>query len=82
MNGSEGYIPGDTRIRVLQQNSKAQGAKNIRTGAMWLIAAMIILFSNNAPTTASSYSWFGYIAGVFGITMLVLGLMQYLRSRT
>src|SRR4030065_1267618 len=31
MNGSEGYVAGDTRIRVIQQNTKALGMKNLRS---------------------------------------------------
>ena len=32
MNGSEGYISGDTRVRLIQQKTKAMARKNLLTG--------------------------------------------------
>jgi hypothetical protein len=80
MTGNEGYIAGDTRIRVSQQKTKAMGIKNIRSGVMWLIAGLIITFSGSTSTPGSFYSLFGYVAILFGVVMAVLGLIQYLKA--
>jgi uncharacterized protein YgiM (DUF1202 family) len=79
MNGIEGYIAGNTRLRVVQQNTKALGMKNLRTGVMWLIAGLIILFSG-PRATGGVYNYFGYGAVVFGGTMLITGLIQYIKA--
>ena len=80
MSGNEGYIAGNTRIRVIQQNTKAIGMKNLRSGVMWLIAGLIITFSGNTSTPGSFYGLFGYIALLFGVIMLVLGFIQYRKA--
>jgi len=80
MNGTEGYIAGDTRLRMIQQQTKALGMKNIRSGVMWLIAGLILLFSSGSPASGGSFLWFGYGAVLFGGLMLVMGAVQYLRA--
>lgn len=80
VNGNEGYISGDTRIRVLQQKTKALGRKNMLTGAMWLIAGLVITFSGTSPATGSSFYLLGYGAILFGAVMLISGLVQFLTA--
>jgi hypothetical protein len=80
MNGTEGYIPGSTRIRVVQQKTKASGRKSMLSGAMWLIAGLVITFSNTATTPGSSYSLLGYGALLFGGVMLISGIVQYVTA--
>ncbi|OGN95584.1 MAG: hypothetical protein A2Z71_04750 [Chloroflexi bacterium RBG_13_50_21] len=82
MSGSEGYIPGETRIRVLQPKTKASGRKNMLSGAMWLIAGLVITFSGSSPSVTSSYNLLGYGAILFGAVMLISGLVQYLTAPT
>lgn len=77
MDGVEGYISGDKRIRIIQQKTKAMGMKNIRSGVMWLVAGLIIIFSGDGPTAASTYSLLGYAGILFGGGMLVMGAYQY-----
>jgi hypothetical protein len=80
--GNEGYISGDTRIRVLQQKTKAMGRKNMLSGTMWLIAGLIMTFSGNSPASGSSFSLLGYGAILFGAVMLISGLVQVLTAST
>lgn len=80
MNGIEGYVSGDTRLRVKPMLTKASGMRNIRSGVMWIIAALIIFFSGNTPPTGSVYSLFGYAAFVFGAIMIIAGWLQYRRA--
>jgi hypothetical protein len=82
MNGSEGYIAGETRIKVMQQRTKAFARKNLLTGGMWLIAGIIIIFSNTAPASGSSFSLLGYGAILFGAVMLISGIFQYVKAKS
>jgi hypothetical protein len=81
-SGSEGYISGNTRIRVTQQKSKAMGRKNMLSGGMWLLAGVIIISSNNSGTSTSSFTLLGYGAIAFGAVMFIMGLVQFLTSPT
>lgn len=76
-NGAEGYIGGNTRVRVTQQKTKASGRKNALTGAMWLIAGLVIVYSNSSITNGGGFTVFGYGAILFGSVMLITGLVQF-----
>jgi hypothetical protein len=80
INGTDGYISGDTRIRVLQQKTKSSGRRNMITGVMWLIAGLVIIFSNSAPAAGSSFGLLGYGAILFGGVMLISGIFQYVTA--
>jgi uncharacterized membrane protein HdeD (DUF308 family) len=82
MNGSEGYIAGETRIKVIQQRTKAFARKNLFSGVMWLVAGIIIIFSNSAPASGSSFSLLGYGAILFGAVMLISGIVQYVTAKS
>jgi hypothetical protein len=77
---NEGYISGATRIRVVQQKTKASGRKSMVSGGMWLIAGLVIVFSNSAQTVGSSYNLLGYGALIFGAVMLITGIVQYVTA--
>ncbi len=81
MNGSEGYIAGDTRVRVIQQKTKATARKNLLTGMMWLIAGLAITFSGSSNTSGGSFSLLGYGAILFGAVMLIMGLVAYFTAK-
>ncbi len=77
---NEGYISGATRIRVVQQKTKASGRKSMVSGVMWLIAGLVIVFSNSAQTVGSSYNLLGFGALIFGAIMLITGIVQYVTA--
>jgi hypothetical protein len=81
MNGSEGYIAGDTRVRVIQQKTRAMARKNLLTGAMWLIAGLAITFSGSSNTSGGSFSLLGYGAILFGAVMVIMGLVAYFTAK-
>jgi len=80
MSGMEGYISGSTNIRVIQQQTKALGRKNMMSGIMWLIAGLIVIFSSGSPATGGSFILLGYGAILFGAVMSVAGFIQVLRA--
>ncbi len=82
MNGMEGFIQGNTSIRVIQQKTKALGRKNMLSGAMWLIAGLVITFSGSSPASGGSFILFGYGAILFGAFMLISGLVQFLTAQS
>jgi uncharacterized membrane protein len=53
------------------------GRKNILTGAMWLIAGLVIIFSGSSGNSGSSFNLLGYGAILFGAVMLISGLVQF-----
>jgi hypothetical protein len=78
--GSEGYIPGDTRIRLIQQKTKAMGRKNILNGIIWLIAGGIISFSGAPAVSGSGFTLLGYGALIFGLVMVIYGIVQFVTA--
>lgn len=79
-NGKEGFIDGETRIRVIQQKTKAMGRKNIITGLMWLVAGGIISFSGAPAVSGAGFTLLGYGALLFGAGMLVYGIFQFVKA--
>jgi capsular polysaccharide biosynthesis protein len=79
-NGNEGFIDGNTRIRVIQQKTKALARKNILSGAMWLVAGLLITFSNSSSASGSGFIILGYGAILFGAFMLISGVMQFFKA--
>ncbi len=81
MKGSEGFIFGDTRIRVTQIKTKAAGMKNVVSGVMWLVVGILLNFSGIAASSGGSYKILGYGAILFGGVMLISGLIQYFTAQ-
>jgi hypothetical protein len=81
-SGSEGFIPGDTRIRLVQEKTKAGGRKNMLSGLMWLVAGGIIIFSGAPALSGSTFTLLGYGALVFGLGTLVYGIFQFFTAPT
>ncbi len=80
MNNVEGFVAGDTRIRVIQEKTKALGRKNMLSGAMWLIAGLIVTFSSTT-TPSGTYALLGYGAILFGVVMLISGIVQLITAK-
>ena len=78
--GNEGYIPGATRFRLIVQKTKANGRRNMISGGMWLIAGLIMVFSEGASTSGSGLSLLGFGAILFGVIILASGLVQYVTA--
>jgi SH3-like domain-containing protein len=76
-NGTEGYISGNTRIREIKQKTKALARKNILSGAMWLVAGGLIVYSSIFGSSGGSFTILGYGALLYGVIMLVSGLVQF-----
>jgi len=80
MNGMEGFISGETRIRVMPQKTKAMGRRNIFSGLMWLIAGVVIALSSSSPASGGGFVLFGYLALIFGAVMFISGLVQFITA--
>ncbi len=81
-SGSEGYIQGTTRIRLEQQRTKASGRRSMVSGAMWLAAGLVIVFSQSAQTPGGGYIYLGYGALAFGAIMFISGIYQYVTAQS
>lgn len=78
--GIEGFISGDTRIKLVPRKTKAMGRKNMLSGAMWLIAGIIIIFSENSATSGGGFNLLAYGALLFGAVMLISGIYQFVTA--
>jgi Bacterial SH3 domain len=79
--GNDGYIAGNTHIHVVQQRTKAMATRNIFSGAMWLVAGLAITFSRSSTTSGGGFQLVAYGAILFGVVMLIMGVMQYFRAK-
>jgi hypothetical protein len=79
-SGNEGFIAGDTRVRLTQQKSKANGRRNMITGGMWLVAGLIFLFSDSSATSNSGLNLIGFAALAFGLAIFISGLVQFVTA--
>jgi len=79
-SGNEGFIPGDTRVRLTVQKTKAMGRRNMISGGMWLIAGLIMVFSESSAAPGSGFSLLGYFALLFGLVMLVSGIVRFVTA--
>jgi hypothetical protein len=56
------------------------GRKNMLSGAMWLIAGLVMTFSGNSPASGSGFYLLGYGAILFGAVMLISGVVQFVTA--
>lgn len=82
MTGTEGYIAGNTGLRVVQERTKAMGRRNIFSGLMWLIAGLIVVFSSGSPAVSGGFALFAIIALGFGAVIFIMGLIQLLTAKS
>lgn len=78
--GNEGFISGDTRLRLAPIRTKDMGRKNMLSGGMWLAAGLIMIISENSSPSGSGLSMLGYFALLFGIAMFISGLLQFIKA--
>lgn len=78
--GNEGFISGETRVRLVTQKSKALGRKNMISGGLWLVAGAIMLYSELSNPAGSGFDLLVYGAILFGLVMLVSGIVQFVTA--
>ncbi len=79
-SNNEGYISGNTQVRLVAQRTKASGRRNIITGVMWLIAGLIFLYSESRTPSTGGFDIFWLIALGFGAIILISGVVQYIKA--
>jgi hypothetical protein len=76
LTGVEGYISGQTRLRVIPEKSKALARKNMLSGALWCGAGLLI--TGLGATSSGSGTYFvAWGAILYGIIQLITGIYQY-----
>jgi hypothetical protein len=81
--GTEGFIDGQTRIKVLPEVTKSVGQKNMLIGALWCIGGTVVTVAtyNLATSSASGGTYFvAWGAILFGGIQFIKGLFQFLSS--
>ncbi len=79
-SGNEGFISGETRFRMTPQRTKANGRRNMISGGMWLIAGLIMVFSEGTSAQGSGLSYLGFFAILFGVVIFGSGLFQFVSA--
>jgi hypothetical protein len=81
--GVEGFIDGQTKIKVIPEASKASGAKNMLYGALWCIAGIVItaVTYNMASSGGGGRYIIAWGPAIFGAFQFFKGLFQFLKSR-
>ncbi len=79
-SGNEGFIDGETRLRLVAQRTKAGGRKNIINGALWVVAGAVMLYSELTSTAGGGFGILGIFALVFGLVQLVSGIVQFIKA--
>jgi len=78
MNGAEGYISGRTRLRVVQQKSKALARKNMLSGALWCIGGIIVTVATYGAASSGGGTYFvAWGAIAYGAIQFITGIYQY-----
>jgi hypothetical protein len=78
MNGVEGYISGRTRLRVVQQKSKALARKNMLSGAFWCIGGIIVTVATYGAASNGGGTYFvAWGAIAYGAIQFISGIYQY-----
>ena len=83
MAGTEGFMEGQTRIKVLPEANKAVGQKNMLYGALWCIGGTVVTAVTYSAATSSpsgGHYWVAWGAIVFGGAQFFKGLFQFLTS--
>jgi len=79
---AEGYIPGQTRIRVLPEKTKALAKKSLISGAMWLIGGTVVTIVTYSGTSNGGSYIIAWGAILYGAVQLIIGFYQYFTART
>lgn len=80
-DGIEGYIRGDTKIRLHQEPTKEGGRKMMLTGGMFaLLAVAFYIYSLKQAQPESSMSLLMVAVFVFGLFQLVQGILEYVKA--
>ena len=78
--GNEGFIHGNTRVRLNVQKTKSGGRRSIISGVMWLAAGAFMIYSEITSTTGTGFGLLGFAALIFGLIQLVSGIVQYVNA--
>lgn len=76
LTGVEGFISGQTRLRVIPEKSRALARKNILSGALWC-GAGIVITSLGATSSGGGTYFVAWGAILYGAIQLITGLYQY-----
>lgn len=81
--GNEGFIEGQTRIKVLPEANKTVGQKNMLYGALWCVGGTVVTvvtydMASSSPSGGTYFVAWGAI--LFGGVQFLKGLYQFLTS--
>jgi hypothetical protein len=65
---------------VIPEKTKALGRKNMLSGALWLIAGVVITVATMSPTSGGGTYIFAWGAILLGAVQFIQGVVQYLTA--
>jgi hypothetical protein len=81
LSGGEGYMEGQTRIKVIAEVNKAIGKKNMLYGALWCTGGILVTtITYSAASSGGGTYYVTWGAMLFGGLQFLQGLYQYLTS--
>jgi hypothetical protein len=76
-NGVEGYISGQTRLRVTPPKTKALARKNMISGVLWCIGGIIVTTATMSAASEGGTYIIAWGAILFGAVQFIQGVYQY-----
>jgi hypothetical protein len=83
LSGTEGFIEGQTKIKVIPESvkaTKATGSKNMLYGALWCIGGIVVTAVTYSAASSGGTYIVAWGAILFGGLQFLQGLYQYLTS--
>jgi hypothetical protein len=76
----EGFIPGNTRIRVIPEKTKAMAIRSMISGGLWCIGGIVVAATTTPQTSSGGMPIIAWGAILYGAVQLIQGLYQYLKA--
>jgi len=80
LEGNEGFIDGDTLVRLKDIDKKEIAKKNILYGALWCVGGLILTVATYSMASRSGTYFVFWGAVIFGGFQLLKGIYQYITS--
>jgi hypothetical protein len=80
LQGAEGFIEGNTKIKQIPIVTRDVGKKNMLYGALWFIGGIVVTFGSMAAASGGGTYLVTWGAIIFGAIQFVQGVIQYATS--
>ncbi|HEV2176083.1 MAG TPA: hypothetical protein VGW33_02620 [Terriglobia bacterium] len=79
--GNEGFVDGQTRIKVVPEATKAAGRKNMLRGGLWCVGGIVVTVATYSAAASGGGTYFvAWGAILFGGIQFFKGMYQFLTA--